>query len=409
MTALQVPAPIHALARRVHEAGGRAYLVGGCVRDHLLGHPVKDWDVEVFGVAPDRLANLLRRTGAVNAVGKSFGVYKWKPGGTGEEIDVSIPRRDSKVGPGHRGIQVDGDPDMPVAEAARRRDLTINAILWDLTDDVVVDPWGGQQDLARRVLRAVDADTFLEDPLRALRVAQFAGRLAFAVDPALVALCRTAPLDELPPERIQGEWGKLLLKAPAPSLGFAFARAAAILERVFPEVAALDADAPLDRLAAGPRATMTPEGRAWALMLAGWLHAADAVAIEHTLDRMWMHTVRGYPVRERVQAAVAARTLPMATDAELRRLSVRAEPVLVLSLRAATAGEDTRAAAARAEALGILETPPPPLLRGRDLKGLVDPGPRMGEILHDVYEHQLDGAVTTHEDALALAAALART
>jgi len=365
-----------------------------------MGLPVKDWDVEVFGVAAERLAKLLRRAGGVNAVGRSFGVYKWKPGGTNLEIDVSVPRRDSKVGPGHRGIHVEGDPDMTPVEAARRRDLTINAILWDLTDGGIVDPWNGQRDLEARTLRAVDAATFLEDPLRALRVAQFAARLGFGVDPDLVALCRSASLDELPPERIQGEWGKLLLKGRTPSLGFTFARSAAILERVFPEVASLDTDAVLDHLAAGARADADPEGRGWTLMLAGWLHPADPTAIERTLDRLWLHTVRGYPVRERVLATVGAWSAPIASAADLRRLSTRAELRLVLPLRAAITGEDTSAASGQARAMGIFEAPPEPLLKGRDLRGLLEPGPRMGEILRAVYERQLDGAVTTRDEAL---------
>ena len=106
-------------------------MVGGSVRDHLLGRHVKDWDVEVFGLSAKDLERALRRVGRVNAVGKSFGVFKMHHEALGE-VDVSIPRRDSNTGPGHRGIAVEGDPDMSTTEAARRRDLTINAISYDL-------------------------------------------------------------------------------------------------------------------------------------------------------------------------------------------------------------------------------------------------------------------------------------
>ena len=130
--------------------------------------------------------------GPVNAVGKSFGVFKLNDRSVGE-VDVSIPRRDSNAGPGHRGISVEGNPDMTVTEAARRRDLTVNAILYDLQADALVDPFNGQRDLDLRTLRAVDADTFLDDPLRALRVVQFAARLEFEVAPSLLALCERSP------------------------------------------------------------------------------------------------------------------------------------------------------------------------------------------------------------------------
>lgn len=411
MNAPQLPDPVHKLAAAVAEAGGRAYLVGGGVRDHWLGRSVKDWDIEVFGVPIQELIRLLRRLGRVNTVGRSFGVLKWRPRGhrDAEEIDVSIPRRDSKVGPGHRGIAVEGDPDMSVEEAARRRDLTINALMWDVVGDRLVDPWGGLDDLQAGRLRAVDRQTFLEDPLRALRVVQFAARLGFEVDPVLIELCQAAALDELPAERVQGEWGKLLLKAPTPSLGFVVARRAQILERVFPEAAPLDADAVLDRLAAGPREQAEPEGRRWALMLAGWLHQASPADTEATLDRLWMHSVQGYPVRARVLGAVAHWSTPLQTDAQIRHASVHTELRLVVPLRAAALGEDTAWLRARIEHLGVLESKPPALLQGRHLKALgIPPGPQMGEILRAVYTRQLDGTLDTLEAAEAAAAGLWR-
>src|SRR5215213_11131888 len=113
-----IPEKILRLARAVAEAGGRALLVGGCVRDRLLGRAVKDWDVEVYGVEPASLRELLARFGRVNVVGESFTVYK-----LGHDLDVSIPRRERKSGRGHKGFVIEGDPSMSVAEAARRRDF----------------------------------------------------------------------------------------------------------------------------------------------------------------------------------------------------------------------------------------------------------------------------------------------
>jgi tRNA nucleotidyltransferase (CCA-adding enzyme) len=403
-----VPEPARRLARAVADAGGRAFLVGGEVRDALLGRVGKDFDIEVFGMAVDDLEALLRSLGRVNAVGKSFGVLKWRPRRyRGDEFDVSVPRRDSKVGPGHRGIAVQGDPDMSVREAARRRDLTVNAILYDLLDDALVDPFDGRADLEAGVLRAVDVDTFLEDPLRALRVVQFAARLRFEVPDELVALCRRARLDELPAERVQGEWEKLLLKSGAPSVGMAVARRARILQRVFPEVCELRSDAVLDALVA-PRDALDHRGRAWALMLSGWLHGADASAVESTLDRLWVHRIAGYDVRKAVLATTAASRVPLTTDRDLRRASVAAPLGLLLPLRQAL-GDTTVAAHAAAFATchDLLWSKPAPLLQGRHLGALgIPPGRHMGVLLQQVYEAQLDGEVHNEEEARSLAARL---
>src|SRR5688572_31175136 len=146
-----------AIARSVREAGGRALVVGGWVRDRLLGRPSKDIDIEVFGIGAAELRALLEGFGHVNTVGESFTVYKVR------DLDVSIPRRESKVGRGHRGFEVTGDPHLSVEEAARRRDFTINAISWDPLSGEYLDPHGARADLERRVLRAVDPRTFGED------------------------------------------------------------------------------------------------------------------------------------------------------------------------------------------------------------------------------------------------------
>ncbi len=399
---LIVPAAIHSLATACHDAGGHAYVVGGCVRDHHMGLPIKDWDIEVFGVEPRELVRTLRRWGSVNEVGRSFGVYKWRPRGApadDSEIDVSIPRRDSKVGPGHRGIEVQGDPDMPPIEAARRRDLTINALMWSITDASLFDPWGGLADLEAHRLRAVDTDTFLEDPLRALRVVQFAARLGFDPDTTLIGLCREAALDELPAERVQGEWHKLLLKGRTIAHGFDVARRANVLQRVFPEAAGLNADRYLDALASD-RAQVDGDGRRWTLMLAAWLHQATVEQVDATLDRLWLHKVGGYPTRRRTHEVVQHWNDRVDSDAALRWLSTRCEVQLALAVRAAVVGEDMASPQAAAARLGIQVAKPEPLLTGRDLKSLgIAPGPHMGTLLEAVYAQQLDGAITTAAEA----------
>ena len=203
MTSLDTVA---AIAAAVRVAGGRAFVVGGWVRDWLRRHPSKDIDIEVFGVPQESLPSLLQPFGRVEPVGQSFPVYKVIVPDAEGDIDVALPRRESKAGRGHKGFAVTGDPSMSFPEAARRRDFTINAIGWDPISGEFEDPFHGRNDLDRRLLKAVDLKTFGDDSLRVLRAVQFAARFEFALDAATAALCRTIPLDDLPAERIWSEF-----------------------------------------------------------------------------------------------------------------------------------------------------------------------------------------------------------
>ncbi|HWW88165.1 MAG TPA: hypothetical protein VNZ26_31425, partial [Vicinamibacterales bacterium] len=223
---------LRAIATAVKEAGGRALVVGGWVRDRLMGRSSKDLDLEVYGLGADRIRSLLETFGRVESVGESFQVFKLG------DLDVSLPRRDSRSGRGHRGFEVTGDPEMTIEEAATRRDFTINAISWDPLSEEYFDPFDGRRDLERKILRVVDPRTFCEDSLRVLRGIQFAARFDLEVDAQTRALCRTVPLDDLPAERVWGELEKLLL-APRPSRGFALAMELDVVPKLFPELLAL--------------------------------------------------------------------------------------------------------------------------------------------------------------------------
>ncbi len=239
-----------AISEAVRERGGRALLVGGIVRDALLGLPAIDFDLEVFGLPRDELEAVLRMFGEVVGVGRSFGVFRVK----GINVDVSLPRLDSKSGPGHRGFAVAIDPELSFEEASRRRDLTINAIGADPLTGELLDPHKGREDLANAVLRATDREHFSEDSLRGLRVAQLAARLEMTPDAELVGLCARLDLSELPGERCFAEFRKLLLKGRRPSLGMEFLRVSNLL-RFFPELEAL-VGVPQD-------AEWHPEGDVW--------------------------------------------------------------------------------------------------------------------------------------------------
>src|SRR5215207_3902995 len=181
----EIPEKVIALSQAIHDAGGRALLVGGCVRDTLMGALPKDCDLEAYNIEPERLREVLDQFGPVNVVGEAFTVYK-----LGRNLDISLPRRERKSGRGHKAFVIEGDPAMEVAEATRRRDFTINAILQDPLTGELIDPFAGQRDIEQRVLRAVSTETFAEDSLRVLRAAQFASRFEFEIEPETVELGR---------------------------------------------------------------------------------------------------------------------------------------------------------------------------------------------------------------------------
>lgn len=439
-----------AIAHAVRERGGRALIVGGWVRDQLLGQPSKDVDMEVYGVPASELKPLLERFGPVNTVGESFTVYKVA------DVDVALPRRDSRVGRGHRGFDVAGEPSLSVAEAARRRDFTINAIAWDPLTGEYEDPYEGRRDLEGRVLRAVDPRTFGEDSLRVLRAVQFAARFEFELEPGTREICRRLTLDDLPAERIWGELEKLLLQAAHPSVGFTLALELGVVDRLLPELGTL--------VGCAQEPDWHPEGDVWvhtlmvvdearrriddlerpqqiAVMLGAVCHdlgkplttsfvdgrirsidheqagVAPATAV---LDRLNIHTVGGFDVRKHVLGMVAhhlkphafSKTQPPAGDGAFRRLAQKVD----LDLLARVAMSDCVGRAGyhdcsgidwfleRARQLGVQHAAPEPILKGRHLLDLgVEPGPRMGQILRQIYEQQLDGQLRTLDAAIARA------
>src|SRR4051812_5727211 len=181
----------------------QAYLVGGCVRDWLSGMPVKDYDVEVFGVGYEELTNALSGWGRTDLVGRSFGVVKLSTR-AGACYDFTIPRRDSKIAPGHKGFSVAFDVSLGPREAAARRDFTVNSLMYNPRERVVLDFFGGEEDLKKRLLRHT-SDAFVEDPLRVLRGMQFASRFELNAAPETIALSRSMKqsFPELAPERVR--------------------------------------------------------------------------------------------------------------------------------------------------------------------------------------------------------------
>jgi tRNA nucleotidyltransferase (CCA-adding enzyme) len=429
------------ICEAVQEAGGRALLVGGSVRDLLLGIESKDVDLEVYYLEPTRLREVLQSIARVNTVGEQFAVYKlafYEPrGGAGTaeqriEIDVSIPRRESKSGRGHRGFVITGDPFMSFEEAARRRDFTINAILQDPLTGETIDPFSGVADLQNEILRAVAADTFIEDSLRVLRAMQMAARFSMQIAPETIELCRTIDLSDLPHERIWGEFEKLLLRVERPSIGLNAALNLGILEKLLPDLQALAVE-PQQFAEIGSRldaaitlASDLSKAKRLTLMLAALCQDLPGEeAVTRVLDALGVFTIEGYNVREQVLALVQQHARPQqffanreqTSDGDFRRLARLTDMNLLYRLAKADALSEPLAVAggspsheaaewfiARTRALDVEQGAPAPLLLGRHLLDLgLKPGPQMGEILRRVYELQLDGKVTTLEEAIAAA------
>lgn len=223
------------LARRVHEEGGRVFYVGGFVRDKLLKRENKDIDVEIHGISVEKLEEILNSLGYLTEMGASFGVFGLK----GYDLDIAMPRKEEAIGRGHKDFKVDVDPYLGTEKAAIRRDFTMNALMQDVLTGEIVDHFGGVKDLELGVLRHVNSDTFVEDPLRVLRGAQFAARFNFVIAPETQQLSSTVDLSTLAPERIMGELEKALLKAEHPSIFFEQLREMGQLHTWFPEIEAM--------------------------------------------------------------------------------------------------------------------------------------------------------------------------
>jgi tRNA nucleotidyltransferase (CCA-adding enzyme) len=451
-----LPEKITSLAEKIQAAGGRALLVGGCVRDELMGNEPKDWDVEVYGTQPEKLKEILATFGSVYTVGEAFTVYK-----LGSDLDVSIPRREKKSGRGHKGFTVEGDPSMSFEEACKRRDFTVNAVLKDPLTAEIIDPYQGRADLEKRLLRMVSPDTFAEDSLRVLRAAQFAARFEFDIDNETVAVCKQIDLTDLPAERIWGEMEKLLLRAQKPSIGLKWFYELGVIGQLFPEMKALvgvpqepawhpEGDVDIHTLLtvdeARTRIDDLPYAKQIAVMLGAlchdfgkagtteffdgrWRsHSHDVAGLEPTesfLDRLNIHTLDGYDVRDQILQLVRYHLKPgefynqreVIGDGAIRRLARKVEPDLLYRVAQSDnlsrngdwlprerwfPGEGADWFLAKVRELQVEVAAPQPLLMGRHLIELgLEPSPQFKGILDAIYEMQLDSKVATLDEAIA--------
>lgn len=437
--------PILEIVAAIDAAGGRAFLVGGAVRDLLLGLNIKDLDIEVHGCMPAQLESLLRKFGYVDLVGKAFGVYRVQ----GIDTDFSLPRKDESG----RKPEVVIDPHMELKEAFARRDLTINAMGIDLRSFELVDPFDGQSDLAARVLRAPDIRFFTEDPLRFYRVMQFIGRFEMFPDDELNRVCTTMDITQISTERIEAEFEKLFLKAKRPSLGIRWLLEIGRLAVILPELYAC--------VAIPQNPEWHPEGNVFehtmqAIDAAAQLAYANDedtliilyAALCHDLGKVittrgngnqitsYGHEVDGVPLAQAMLARITGKkdlikwvalmvrhhmapglfVLGGAKAPAYKRLARKLAPRLNLQMLAQLAFADRRGRNGKsseplqtdqpdiaeflvhAQEAKVMYEMEAPILMGRDLLGIIPPGPAMGKLLENAYEIQIEENVRDKEE-----------
>lgn len=420
------------------------YLVGGCVRDSLLGLCPKDIDIEVYNIQPELIEKTLSKKFQIETVGKQFGVFILK----GHSIDISIPRKESKIGDKHTDFNVEGDPFLDLKTACSRRDFTINAISYDLSTHQLIDPFNGVNDLKSKTLKHV-SDAFDEDSLRVLRAMQFIARFQLKVDSNTLDKCKKLDPKNLPKERIWEEWKKLILKGEKISLGLEFLADCNWLQH-FPELEAL-VHCEQDR-------EWHPEGSVWNHTK----HCMDAFAQTRIHDewedlvvgmatlchdmgkpttsittsdgriRSPKHDIEGKNIAESFlkrmtqQRKLIQEVLPLVTehmrpynlyknksgDAAIRRLAAKVKRIdrLVRVVEADQMGrppiketkfEATKWLLRKSEDLKVKDSEPKPIILGRHLIDLdITPSPQFKDILSRCYQAQIEGLFDSEETGL---------
>ncbi len=447
-TLLQMNKIIRNVLDDVHNAGGRILLVGGSVRDLFLGRAIKDIDLEIYGITLEQLQKLLQKHGPVSLVGKSFGVLRLH----GHDIDWSVPRKDNRG----RKPEVELDPDMRYEDAFARRDLTINAMGIDLHKKELIDLFNGLQDLQNNVLRSPNIDFFVQDPLRLFRVMQFVARFAMQPNDQLNRVCTAMDVSKVSRERIEDEFNKMLLRAQRPSLGLRWLRKINRLQDIFPELFSL--------IGVKQQLKWHPEGDVFehtmqsidaaaiiaqnydddakrALLYGAMCHDLGKAVTTKKEDGVWRsigHAQEGVEIAVRllkriinnhdlircVKKLVNHHMEPVQLVVQkakinaYRRLAHKIAPECTMQLLADLSLADQRGRNGSShepltidhedittflsivDNLQVRHRPLEPLLHGRDIMDLVEPGPEMGRWVRRAYELQLDEGVSDKDQLI---------
>lgn len=432
---------VNAIVSALSSAGARVLLVGGAVRDLLLGFPIKDLDIEVHNVSLQELERVLKQFGPVSLVGKAYGVLKLH----GLAIDWSVPRTDSSGRKPH--VQLSAQ--LSLKEAFARRDLTMNAMGINLVTYEVVDPFHGLQDVQAKILRAPDSKKFIEDPLRFYRVLQFMGRFEMTPDRTLTSLCKKMSLEGVSIERIDQEFKKLFLQSKQPSIAFRWLQKIGRLKELFPEIAALigieqpkkwhpEGDVfehAMQSLDAAAAFDIEDQSRKLIIMYAALCHDLGKPLTTQPGGKAHGHAQAGVAVAKKllkritrakelidsvcklVKYHLAASEFERngAKEAAYKRLAHKLAPLTLEDVAlVGLADQQGRNAKShkplkkkpreietfvkKATKAKVLTKPEKPLLLGRDLLDVVTPGPELGRLLMEAYELQLNQGISDKEE-----------
>lgn len=385
--------------------GFKPYIVGGSVRDALMGYDSKDMDIEVYGGTPDAIAKSLRKIGKVDEVGKSFGVLKIRIGN--EDFDVSLPRLDSKVGDGHRGFEIEVNPDLSLEEATARRDYTINALMYSHKLGFIIDKHGGLKDLNNKQLHHV-SDAFDEDPLRVLRGVQMASRFGMDLHPDTIEKAKTLfdGYNDLATERVQIEFEKLYSKGKNPVKALKLLQATAWDQHFagLADVNNKDLHRQVKRMQHLIDSGTVPANRKAMFMSATianklsdkdrYKFLSDTTVGSDVKNSANMLSVMKPPVKQG-KAALRKWAYDMP-----RNLSIRDWAILNMAVGDT---EKAKTILAKAEKWGIADKPEPDLINGQDILQLrpeAKPGPWVKDALNKAREAQYSDVFRTKESAL---------
>ncbi len=394
------------IANTFHSANGEIFLTGGAVRDYLLNKPVNDYDCEIYGLEPEKVKEICESLGRVSEAGQSFAVLKLTIGS--ETVDISLPRTERKVGLGHKGFFVSANPFMDKKDACKRRDFSVNAMLMDPITGEILDFYSGKADLNARIIRHVDAETFVEDSLRVLRACGFAARFNFTIAEDTLKLCQSVDLADLPAERIKDELFKLLLKSEKPSIGIKYLHETFATEQLFPELYHVYLDV-LDE--AAKVNVLIDEIKQLTFMLAAMLWTVPQNDKLNFLDRLQIYTIRGCDVRKQVLLLSEHFDKPanmLRTRANFLKLANTGVDMQMLTLfgvvteskfsmgHSVTFWQDFVN-----EGIQLENGKVKPILMGKHLLELgFEAGPQMGKILKEIFKKQLDDEINTLEEAI---------
>ncbi|WP_373035750.1 CCA tRNA nucleotidyltransferase [Sulfurimonas sp.] len=404
---IEYPNFLNKIFDKLTNNNAKVIIIGGFVRDYLLNIKSDDIDIEVYNISSfEKLKNILEEFGTISNVGKSFGVCKLNI--ENYILDFTLPRVDSKIASGHAGFNVKITKDLDFATAARRRDFSMNAIGYDVVSETIIDPFNGIKDLNDKTLKMVDAETFIDDPLRVLRAVQFCSRFNLTMDKELSLLCKSMieknMLLELPKERIYEEIKKILLKSEKPSIGFELLKELGAL-KYFPTLEALKEKewyfsiSAIDKIA---NLNITNKKTNEVLMLAALCHKLNYNQVQDFIsnlcdDKKLLNRVLLLLKNLNTVSNICQKNI---NNYDIYKLStkVNIEELTTLSKAVYKIGD---ALAIRAKELNVFNSKLPAIIMGRDLVLLgMKPSVEFSNILDAAYEAQMHAKFNSHDEAV---------